>query len=221
METVDVVQFLARWTHFLAGVTWVGLLYYFNFVQGAWFKEAEASVKTAAIQQLVPRVLWYFRWAAMLTFLSGLTIIGVKAAQAGGMATETSWGAFIYTGATLGTLMFLNVWLIIWPNQKIVIADAKGEKNPNAAKAGAKALLASRTNTLFSIPMLFFMGAASHLPQAVALHGALLAALLVVIGALEANAVFGKLGPLTTVRGVITCGFGLAAVLYGLVSVLG
>jgi uncharacterized membrane protein len=221
METVDVVQFLARWTHFLAGVTWIGLLYYFNFVQGAWFKEAEAGVKTAATQQLVPRALWWFRWGAMLTFLSGLTMIGVKAAQAGGMATETSWGTFIYTGALLATLMFLNVWLIIWPNQKIVIADAKGEKNPNAAKAGAKGLLASRTNTLFSIPALFFMAAASHLPQAVALRGGLAGALVVVIGGLELNAIFGKLGPLATVRGVITCGFGLAAVLYGLVSVLG
>jgi uncharacterized membrane protein len=117
--------------------------------------------------------------------------------------------------------MFLNVWLIIWPNQKIVIADAKGEKNPNAAAAGAKALLASRTNTLFSIPMLFFMAAASHLSQAVTMKGALIGALVVVIGALEANAIFGKLGPLTTVRGVITSGFVLAAVLYGLVAALG
>ena len=222
MQATDVVQFLARWIHFLAGVTWIGLLYYFNFVQGAWFKEAEASVRGAAVQQLVPRALWWFRWGAMFTFLSGLTIILVRGHQAGGFGFDSAWGAFIYTGALLGTLMFLNVWLIIWPNQKIVIADSKGEqKNPNAAAHGAKALLASRTNTLFSIPMLFFMGAASHLSQAVTMKGALLGALVVVIGALEANAIFGKLGPLTTVRGVITCGFVLAAVLYGLVAALG
>jgi uncharacterized membrane protein len=221
MEATDVVQFLARWLHFLAGITWIGLLYYFNFVQGAWFKEAEGGVKTAAVQQLVPRALWWFRWGAMFTFLSGIVIIGVRAHLAGSMGFDSPWGAFIYTGGLLGTLMFLNVWLIIWPNQKIVIADAKGEKNPNAAAAGAKALLASRTNTLFSIPMLFFMGAASHLPQSVALTTPLLGALVVIVGALEANAIVGKLGPLTTVRGVITCGFILAAVLYGAVSVLG
>jgi uncharacterized membrane protein len=221
METMDVVQFLARWGHFLAGITWIGLLYYFNFVQGAWFKEAEAGAKTAAVQQLVPRALWWFRWGAMFTFLSGLLIILVRGHQAGSFGLDSAWGAFIYTGGLLGTLMFLNVWLIIWPNQKVVIADAKGEKNPNAAAAGAKALLASRTNTMFSIPMLFFMAAASHLSQAVTMTGALIGGLVVVVGALEANAIFGKLGPLTTVRGVITCGFVLAAVLYGLVAALG
>jgi uncharacterized membrane protein len=207
----------------LAGVTWIGLLYYFNFVQGAWFKEAEGGVKTAAVQQLVPRALWWFRWGAMLTFLSGATIILLKASQVGGLADafQGAWGAFILTGALLGTLMFLNVWLVIWPNQKIVIADAKGEKNPNAGAAGAKALLASRTNTLFSIPMLFFMGAASHLQQGVRLNGALLGALFVIVGGLEGNALFGKLGPITTVKGVITWGFALAAILYGVISVLG
>ncbi|HEY3234876.1 MAG TPA: urate hydroxylase PuuD [Polyangiaceae bacterium] len=221
--SLDGGQFLARWLHFLAGVTWIGLLYYFNFVQGSWFKEAEASVKGAAVQQLVPRALWWFRWGAMFTFLSGVFIIGIKGHQTGslGVAFETPWGAFIFTGALLGTLMFLNVWLIIWPNQKIVIADAKGEKNPKAAAAGAKALLASRTNTLFSIPMLFFMGAASHLNQAVRLNGALLGAVFGIAAVLEGNALFGKLGPLTSVKGVITCGFVLAAVLYGLVSALG
>lgn len=221
MNTLDVVQFLARWVHFLAGITWIGLLYYFNFVQGSWFKEAEASVKTAAIQQLVPRVLWWFRWGAMFTFLSGLTMILVRGHQAGSFGFDSPWGAFIYPGALLAILMFLNVWLVIWPNQKIVIADAKGEKNPNAAAAGGKALLASRTNTMFSVPMLFFMGAASHLPQSVTLTGAVIAAVCVIVGALEANALFGKLGPLTTVKGVLWCGFGLAAVLYGVVAALG
>src|SRR5262245_52500272 len=174
MESMDVVQFLARWAHFLAGITWIGLLYYFNFVQGSWFKEAEASVKGAAVQQLVPRALWWFRWGAMFTFLSGLAIMMIRGRQTQGAAFETPWGAFISIGALLGALMFLNVWRIMSPIQNIVIADAKGEKNPKARAAGAKALPASRTNTMFSIPMLFFMGAASHLNQAVRLNGALL-----------------------------------------------
>ena len=221
--TLDGVMFLARWVHFLAGVTWIGLLYYFNFVQGSWFKEAEGSVKTAAVQQLVPRALWWFRWGAMFTFLSGLTIILLKSSQAGGMgaAFGGAWGAFIFTGALLATIMFLNVWLVIWPNQKIVIADARGEKNPGAGAAGGKALLASRTNTLFSIPMLFFMGAASHLQQGVTLTTGVLGAVVAIAAVLEGNALFGKLGPLTTVKGVITAGFALTAVLYAAVSVLG
>src|SRR5690606_14946736 len=116
----------------------------------------------------------------------------------------------IVVGATLATLMFLNVWLIIWPKQKVVIASneqvkAGGEALPEAAAAAPKAALASRTNTLFSIPMLFFMGSSAHMP-----HGILggegtgldwIVALLIV-AALEANAIFGKQGPMTTVRGV-------------------
>jgi uncharacterized membrane protein len=128
----------------------------------------------------------------------------------------------ILTGAALGTLMFSNVWFIIWPNQKIVIASAKqvaegGQALPAAATSAPKALLASRTNTLFSIPMLFFMAAARHLPLAVTpetnfvVVTAVVGAILTV---LELNAIKGKLGPLTTIRGVITAGFILTAVLY-------
>src|SRR5437867_6423747 len=129
------VELLLRWLHFLAGITWIGLLYYFNFVQGPFFAEADGATKSAATQKLVPRALWWFRWGAMFTFLSGVSIVLLKGMQAGGLAdafTVGSWGPLILTGALLGTVMFLNVWLIIWPNQKIVIADAKGEKNPKA-----------------------------------------------------------------------------------------
>src|SRR6266404_4684119 len=111
--------FLLRWIHFLAGVTWIGLLYYFNFVQGPFFAEADAATKSSATQKLVPRALWWFRWGAMLTFLSGLAILGMRRAS-----WSDAWGMTILTGAAFGTLMFLNVWLVIWPNQKIVIANA-------------------------------------------------------------------------------------------------
>ena len=145
-----VVDFLARWSHILFGITWIGLLYYFNFVQTEYFKEAEDSARVDAFSKLVPRALWYFRWAAFLTFLTGLVMLGYR-----GSAST----AEIIVGSVLGTLMLLNVWGIIWRNQKIVIASnqavaAGGEPDPAAAEAAPKAALASRTNTLFSIPML-------------------------------------------------------------------
>ena len=153
-----VVVFLLRWLHFLAGITWIGLLYYFNFVQGNFFAETDAGTKNNCIQKLVPRALWWFRWGAMFTFLSGLLIIGLKMHNFGSEVLSTGWGVMILPGALLGILMWANVWFIIWPKQKIVIQSAMqsahgGEPLANAAGAGARAALASRTNTLFSIPM--------------------------------------------------------------------
>jgi len=209
----NALAFLFRWIHLLAGVAWIGLLWYFNFVQGEYFKEAEASAKSEAIRKLVPRALWWFRWGAMFTFISGVALLGAKHLN----------GYGIIVGAVLGTLMFLNVWLIIWPNQKIVIASAEqaaagGEPDPAAAGALAKAGLASRTNTLFSIPMLFFMASSVHLAQlSKPVTGASLPSLLVVFGIialLELNAVAGKTGPMTSVKGVIHMGVVLTLLLY-------
>ena len=221
-------QFILRWIHLLAGVTWIGLLYYFNFVQGEWFKETEANVKNAAIGKLVPRALWWFRWGAMFTFVSGLGILLHRGGSAGWDQFKSPYGVLILTGALLGTFMFLNVWLIIWPNQKKVIASAEqvlkgGAALPDAAAAGAKGLLASRTNTLFSIPMLFFMGAASHLPvtfMADVKLNHLALPMIAIIVLLELNAIRGKLGPLATIKGVIHCGLLLTIVLYGIIEVL-
>ncbi len=217
MDTMIVVDYLSRWGHFLFGITWIGLLYYFNFVQGEYFKEAEASSRTDAFTKLVPRALWWFRWGAMFTFLTGVIMLGIRGA---GVTVD------ITVGAVLGTLMFLNVWLIIWPNQKIVIASneqlkAGGEALPEAAAAAPKAALASRTNTLFSVPMLFFMGSSAHFS-----HGGLdgnttaLVVALVIVLALELNAIVGKQGPMTTVRGVITSGLVLTAVLWAALGLL-
>lgn len=213
------LAFLLRWVHLLAGVTWIGLLYYFNFIQGEYFKSADGGAKSDVIQKLVPNALWWFRWGAMFTFLSGILLIYIKHLT----------GMGIMIGATLGTIMFLNVWLIIWPNQKIVIASAKqvaggGQALPGAASALGKAGLASRTNTLFSVPMLFFMASSIHLGQIqtpVQSESALsLAAVFGLIAALAINGVFGKTGPFTSVKGVISSGFVLTAVLYLLVEVL-
>lgn len=222
------LEFLLRWIHYMAGVTWIGILYYFNFVQGEWFKEIDASAKSGAIQKLVPRALWWFRWGAMFTFLSGFFILMMKAHLGGMEVFSTSWGILILAGATLGTLMFLNVWLIIWPNQKVVIASAQqvasgGQANPVAAALATQAGVASRTNALFSLPMLFFMGSASHLPLSVSEDfkaWPLILILFVIYGLLEFNAIKGKTGPLTTVKGVIHCGLLLTFVLYGIIEAL-
>jgi len=209
----NALAFLFRWIHLLAGVAWIGLLWYFNFVQGEYFKEAEASAKSDVVRKLVPRALWWFRWGAMFTFISGIAMLGAKHLN----------GYGIIVGAVLGTLMFLNVWLIIWPNQKIVIASAEqaaagGEPDPAAAAALARAGLASRTNTLFSIPMLFFMASSVHLAQlATPITGASILSLVVVFGIialLEVNAIAGKTGPMTSVKGVIHMGLVLTLLLY-------
>jgi uncharacterized membrane protein len=216
--------FLLRWIHLLSGVTWIGLLYYFNFVQVPFFAETEAPVRGGAIQKLVPRALWWFRWGAMITFLSGwVYFLHFWFGKVGFAAGSGAWA--ILLGALLGTLMWANVWFVIWPNQRIVIQNAVDTAagrpaNPAAAPAGARAGLASRTNTLFSIPMLFFMGAASHLQLAVPRSGAVFwIVALIIMAAVEVNALVGTPGkgaskPLATVSGTIWAGFILAAVYY-------
>lgn len=223
------LELLLRWGHFLGGITWIGLLYYFNFVQTEYFKEADAAAKSDAIQKLVPRALWWFRWGAMFTLITGLGIFAVRGA---GMSVD------IYVGALLGTFMFLNVWLIIWPNQKIVIASAKqaaigGEALPEAASALATAGLASRTNALFSIPMLFFMAASSHYPHSFKLLAFIIAVVIILV--LEYNGAYpalkninvvkklpaaGKMGPYASIQGVIYSGLGLTVVLFLLLELL-
>ncbi len=216
MDFHDLGMFLFRWLHVLFGIVWIGMLYYFNFVQGEYFKEAEADAKADAVKKLAPRALWWFRWGAMFTFLTGAVLtLGLIKAQ--------NVDLYIVFGATMGTLMFLNVWLIIWPAQKIVCGLAEGD----AAAAAPKALLASRTNVLFSAPMLFGMIASPHLHGgkggallATNYSGTALCLALLVIAALEANAIFGKIGPMQTVKGVIHCSLALTVVMFAIVSFL-
>ena len=224
---MEVTLFFLRWIHFLAGITWIGLLYYFNFVQTPFFAETEAPVRTGAIQKLVPRALWWFRWGAMFTFLAGILIYLARLGEmGGGLFYTSSYGVTITLGGLMGTIMFLNVWLVIWPNQQIVIASTNqvaqgGQALPTAAGAGRRAGLASRTNTVFSIPMLFFMGAASHYTSLVGrggAHGVFWVLALIIIAAVEYNALVGTQGPtkkpLDSVSGALWFGFILTALFY-------
>ncbi|MFZ5653544.1 MAG: urate hydroxylase PuuD [Pseudomonadota bacterium] len=216
LETMQFLNFLFRWGHLLFGITWIGMLYYFNFVQGAYFKEATPEALGDAKAKLAPRALWWFRWGAMFTFLTGVVLLV-------GVMQQNVLNDLIVVGVLLGTLMFLNVWLVIWPNQKIALGIVK---EGDAAAAGAKALLASRTNVLFSGPMAYCMLASPHLGYST---GHILSAegggagfyiALLIVAALEVNALAGKQGPLTTVRGVIVSSLVLTAVLAGLLHLL-
>ena len=228
---MDGFLMLLRWFHFLFGITWIGLLYYFNLVQVPFFGETEPAVRSGAIQKLVPRALWWFRWSAMGTVVIGWAYLMAKWGNEG--FSWTPYNVAILTGGVLGTVMFLNVWLVIWPNQKIVIASAVavaggGQADPAAAPAGRRAALASRTNTVFSVPMLYFMGAAAHYPLFTeASYGGLAVWMilgLAIIGAVELNALVGTQGPtkkpLDTVKGTITSGFVLWAVLFLLIRIV-
>ena len=223
ISTADGWMFLLRWLHFLAGIVWIGMLYYFNLVQTPFFgSELGGQAKGAMTRGLLPDALWWFRWGAMFTFLSGLVIILLRLHQ--GVGLGMPYMTKILTGSLMGTVMWANVWFVIWPIQKVVIASAEqvaggGQPLPEAAARAPRAGTASRTNTLFSIPMLFFMGSASHLTTA--FEGSLdvlyWIIALVIVGAVEANIFYGSPAtkkPLTTVSGTIHMGLALTVVLY-------
>lgn len=157
---------LGRWLHILSGMMWVGLLYYFNFVQGEALKRANADAPSSAAaisKHVVPVALFWFRWAAVATWVMGAFLLGDRFDEAF-LFREPAYVP-IGIGAWLGTIMLFNVWVLIWPNQKRVlglVAASDDEK----AKARRVAFLASRLNVALSIPMLFFMASSGmfHFP---------------------------------------------------------
>ena len=195
-------QAFFRSLHVLFGIAWIGLLYYFNFVQAEYVKIADPDAKADVFKKLAPNALWWFRWAALFTFLTGVILLHQIYVRIG---TE------IILGATMGTIMMLNVWGIIWRNQKIVL----GMKEGDVAAAGAKAGLASRTNTLFSVPMLMYMVYSVHggnVGMGISMNALYVG--LGIILAIEANAIWGKMVPaITSVRAVIISSFTLAIIL--------
>jgi len=226
----DGFMFLLRWFHFLAGMTWVGMLYYFNFVQTPFFASAEPAVRSGMIVGgLLTRALWWFRWAAMLTIITGwLYLLHMVFGRFGGLQPffSSSYGWAISIGGIIGTVMWFNVWFVIWPAQRTLIASvtqvAAGKQAiPQAAARGQRAGFASRTNTLLSIPMLFFMGAATHLqvfaPPSDPAKVTMLIVLAVVLAAVESNALVGTTGPgkklLGSVGSTLWGGFIVTAVL--------
>ena len=156
---MDLVPVFARWLHFLAGIMWIGLLYYFNFVQVPALKAAAADGTAGGItKHVAPRALLYFRWAAIVTWIAGAALLGSNFVSA---FTLSKGYAAIGIGAWLGTIMLFNVWVLIWPNQKKVLGlvEATAEQ---IAKARRVAFLASRTNMMLSIPMVMSMVGFGH-----------------------------------------------------------
>ena len=226
---------LGRYAHYLAGITWIGLLYFFNFIQGSAFGEMSEGARGEALRKITWRTLWWFRWAAALTWISGIWILGHQKVLGGDLFPDywnTSQGMGIAFGAILGTTMAANVWMVIWPAQQIVIGSSNtvaegGEADPAAGAAAKRAGRASRVNTLFSIPLLWFMMWPSHfgarfgMPSAGS-RWAIWIIFLVIWGVMEASAL-GKVGGydnainkqvLDQHRYTIWYGFGITAILY-------
>lgn len=232
-DATTISLYLLRWTHFLAGITWIGMLYFFNLVNGQFMKELDAPTKSKVVPNLMPKALFWFRWGAMVTVIVGLTYhlktmstsseydgnvlrfnqvfwwwslavlatfviesFLLKPAQGPltngrvlfvvllllvAVMTVVVWKIHTAAGASwrilsislgggLGIIMFMNVWMIIWPLQKKIIAATRAQAEAGTAppaempRWARRAFLASRTNTWLSIPMLGFMAAASHFP---------------------------------------------------------
>ncbi len=205
METLDsntITLFIFRWIHYIAGITWIGLLYFFNFINVHFAKTLDADAKKKVVPELMPRALWWFRWGAMVTWLSGLGYVIWKifiATDAGlngvGGLFNSTWGYWISLGGLLGTIMWFNVWFIIWPAQKKIINWIKaGEAPEEMAGLAKKAAFASKVNTIFSIPMLFCMGAASHFPS----FSWIMVAIMFVVGVVIAKCLIGYGGKVKT-----------------------
>jgi uncharacterized membrane protein len=161
-----------RASHVIVAVMWMGLLWYFNFVQTPAFAEMEPAARNSAMDKITWRALWWFRWSALATVIFGILLIGVAAdsdthTYDGTYFFKTTSGVTLLLGIVMGFVMAANVWMVIWPQQQVVIANARnllagGEADPNAAAAARAGAMASRQNTIFSLPLLVFMVGASH-----------------------------------------------------------
>jgi uncharacterized membrane protein len=230
--------------HVIVAIMWMGLLWFFNFVQTPAYAEMEASSRNDAFDKLTWRALWWFRWSAAATVLFGLLIIGIapKGTFGKDFWIHTPQGPTLAIGILFGLTMFLNVWLVIWPNQQIVIANARtlkagGEANPAAAAAARAGAMASRQNTIFSLPLLVFMVGASHFYNVGTSFGGAISSGkatfylllgIVVLAVLELNAL-GKISGrgntglnviYETHKNAMYTGFGLIAVFYILAEIM-
>ncbi len=160
------LTFLFRWLHVLSGVMWIGLLWYFNFVQTPSMTKIADEHKPAVTKHIAPEALFWFRWAALVTVITGLILAQMNGYLGGalalGLADGVAKNAAIGFGMWLGLFMAANVWFIIWPNQQKVLGMVEVAADEKA-KAARTAALASRTNTMLSIPMLYAMVSAQNL----------------------------------------------------------
>ena len=148
---------LVRWLHFFFGIMWIGLLYYFNFVQVQALAQANAAADGSAkgiTKFIAPRALEYFRWSALGTWIFGAALLGPHFGAAFGLQPPYTG---IGIGAWLGTIMLFNVWAIIYPNNMRALGFVEGLTDEQKAKSRRLGFLLSRTNTMLSIPLLFFM----------------------------------------------------------------
>jgi len=158
--------FFFRWLHVISGIMWVGLLYYFNFVQMPNMAKIPDEQKPAIGKVIAPAVLWWFRWAAVATIVTGLILSHLNGyaheALTLGLMDGVAKHTMIGIGMWLGIIMFINVWFVIWPNQKRALGIVEADPQ-SKAKSARTAMLFSRTNTVLSVPMLFAMVSAQNL----------------------------------------------------------
>ena len=165
MDAMSYFHLFSRWMHVIAGIAWIGMLYFFNFVNIPLQGSVDDATKKGMNPQLMPPALWWFRWGAMFTFLFGLVLFWINyihtsnLLEAGGGVSSRGW--WIMWGMLFGTVMWFNVWFIIWPAQKKLLGGTAGDAAPALRK---RAGLFSKINTILSGPMLFGMLAAAH-PQ--------------------------------------------------------
>ena len=152
---------LLQWSHVFFGITWIGLLYYFNFVQIPTMPSVPAELKPGVSKYIAPKALFYFRWGAAFTVLTGASLAYVNGYLVEALTIADGF-QLIGIGMWLALVMAFNVWVIIWPNQKKVLGIVPAD-DATKAKAARVAFLASRTNTMLSIPMVFFMVAGPHM----------------------------------------------------------
>ncbi|WP_294120805.1 urate hydroxylase PuuD [Sphingomonas sp.] len=152
-----------RWLHVFFGITWIGLLYYFNFVQIPTMPTIPAELKPGVSKYIAPSALFYFRWAAAMTMLIGLLLAWQNGYLVEALTFHPGF-QLIGTGMWLGLIMGFNVWGVIWPNQKKALGLVEAD-DATKAKSARVAMLASRTNTLLSIPMLYAMASFQSLPR--------------------------------------------------------
>jgi uncharacterized membrane protein len=152
-----------RWLHVFFGITWIGLLYYFNFVQIPTMPAIPAELKPGISKYIAPKALFYFRWAAAMTVLIGLLLAWSNGYLVEALTFREGF-QLIGIGMWLGLIMAFNVWAIIWPNQQKALGLVEAD-DATKAKSARVAMLASRTNTLLSIPMLYAMASFQSLPR--------------------------------------------------------